>query len=591
MSTARRTPDQLLAAEKVRGDLEAARLRTKVLRAKSKALDNVAERAKWEKLRAARRGHGPQAHVVTGRGTTGPQARYDNATRTRLRPAPRATGGSAQKHLLTAKRYLRLDCQDAGRNSVVGRAIIKSMLDAVVGDGGIVTSSSSDAAFNEYTDRLWNRWCEGTDSELGHPDVRMRHGFWGLMRLGVKSWATDGDGLLHWLPNGQIRLVESELIINPGAVPGVVYTGENGSIIDGVEVDFAGKPVRYHLGQWGPWLGGVIPSNPHQSVPAGEAVLLVNPFDDTIGMVRGEPALQAIVDKIERLDNCIIKAGLQYEIQTLFGGVIKTNAPDVTKKAMEDQTPDQPTPVDEDTSKDTRLEAAGVLHLEPGEDWESIEPKSPGPNFREFLYGNLMIICADAGIPVAEAFLDASGMSWSNIKALLSMRARRVEYAQDYLVAAAVKPTRNRMVARWRDAGLYDGASVMLPDENGELVKTAVKIPPDWEACHVVMPAPPNVDEKSAAEAHAILVQQNLRTKDQATQLMGSGRFADVVRQRGVERRLEERNGVVPVALPGAKAENKQDESGASSAADEGSSGAGAGKEDAAAVGAGAEGE
>lgn len=526
------TIEQRTAAIEARNKLAEVKLRAGALAVRARALKDM-----QRLVRGYGGSRGGNANVTR---TPGPVARYDSATRTRLRPGPRPRGGSAQSHLLLTRGLMTRDCQDLRRNSVVARALIKCDQDAVVRDGGIVTSTTADPVWNEACDRLWNCWANDEDTDdLGYCDVQHKRTFWQICRDIVQVWSTDGDVGINLVESGQLQVIEAERIVNPGMAPtGVVKNSKTGGdIVDGIEVNAAGTPMFYHVGQWDRNLqrvaGTTVP------MPAEHFVFLLNPADYVRGQSRGEPALQATIPEIERLDNYIEKTGLAAEIATLFGLAIKTERPDLTKGAMEGGTDDQPTQTNTQAPNETELQAAALIHLKPGESVEQIKPEFPTTNYREYLLAQLMLIGADLRIPVCFAFLDATGLSWSNANALLAMCWPSVEAKQDELVNRLIRRVRNWKVRQWIEQG-------RLPENK------------EHDRCHIMMPGIPVLNFGDKVKGITEAVANNLMEQGQGTQELGTGRVEDIIAKNGKYRALEKEHGSEKPTMPGAKTQGAE---------------------------------
>lgn len=498
------------------------------------------QRARNELAQETLRGRMLRAQLAATSGRVGPSATYRNATRTRVRPGPIPSGGSAQKHLRYAVRSnLRRDCQDLQRNSLVARVAVKRLADLLIASGAVVESTSRDPAWNRLADEAWIAYADATMPDVyGHPDVRRRATYWQLLRQAISAFATDGDVLQVFTRDGSLQFVESERIVSPSgvgyaqAISAAPQAGQGGSlIIDGVECSRVGTPIAYHVAEWDASGGSVVQTS--RRVSADAAVLLVNPLDEKIGLVRGEPALQAAIERIERLDNYVHKTGLAAEIATLFGLVVTDEAPGEIQSAFEAGTGNQPAKANADEPNEIELQAATVQFMRRGGQVTQVKPEYPTTNYRDYVTTEMGLILADMGIPLPAAVFDASGMSWSNIKALLAMSMRSLEAAQDYLVSATIRRTRNFTIRRLIAEGL-------LPDRD------------DCDSCHVTMPAAPVVDFKSEVEGHVLAVNNLLETRDQATQAMGTGRASDIRFKRSLEARAEANLGVTPPMTPGA---------------------------------------
>lgn len=454
---------------------------------------------------------------------------YASARRTRVNQRYGPETGSAQQHLdWGLHATIRQDCQAAARDNSVARAFIKRKADLDVGDGPIVTSASSDPEWNAKADEWFSEWWEGR--RLDRPvDVRGCDSGPELLRKIDRAWETDGDIIAIFTKDGSLQLVESERLggqgwKTPAGVPAAQYRA-------GVEMDRTGRPVKYWIADWN--TTGTAAQATLTSYPAESAELLKNPSDDIVGLVRGEPGLQAALDQLERLDAVIEKTALAVEIATLFGLVIKTERPAETQAAFEATT----TQTETDTAKPGRadIQPAGMLHLGLNESAEQLKPEQPSANFREFITAQMLIIAADLGVPLAASHFDAAGMSWSNIKALMAIAMRGVEARQARLERFL------RRVREWRLRMAIEQGELPAPPSAADIRKVAIQFP-----------LAPVLDFESEVAGGRAAVEGGLATRDQVTQRLGTGRSADIDRGLAEEQTRARELGVVITGTPGA---------------------------------------
>jgi len=347
---------------------------------------------------------------------------YDNATRSRIRKSARARGGSAQYHLdAITQDALRRDCRDLKRNNSVARALIKRFKDMVAGDGAVVTSTTSNQAWNTEADRLFSGWAEGRmRMALGHPDVRNRLNLWQMCRVIAGAWLTDGDSLVVFTNTGQIQLIESERIKNPQGKQ------DDRELQSGVVIDQLGRPLKYHVAQWTRYGSTEFETT---QVDAADAILMPNPMDDDIGLVRGEPALAAAVDRIEQIDNYIEKTGVAAEIATLFGLWIESERPGELQSMFEAGS-DQPSRENSNSPREVELHAGEVMFGRPGEKAVQVKPEFPTTTFSEYVLGQLQLVGSDIGLPISIVYYDTKSLSWSNLKAQCAIAFRGLHAPQ-----------------------------------------------------------------------------------------------------------------------------------------------------------------
>ena len=515
-------------------------------------------------------------------------ARYEASRRTRLNTSkPNATGGAAFTHLTQADAdAIRNDCNAAARDNPIARAFVKRSQDFTVGDGPIIKATTSNPEWNAAHDRLMLAFAAGdlvverqarrqAGTQAGReeeaadlasggdpisiPVEPMGRDLASVLRLIDKAWKTDGDILIidrDLAKDGaMLQLVEAARVrkynerFNGGRKP----AGQN-DIVSGVEINAIGKPIKYHVASWSQ--GGTSADAINSvEVLAGVCDLVINPVDDTAGMVRGEPGLQAVLQLLERIDAFVDKTLLAAEIATLFSLIVTHPQPGQFQQAMvaaadaaEDREP-------ENATKQVDLQPGGMVTLPVGATVTQTDPKHPTTNFRDFVHTLIMLAAADgAGLPMAATHLEAGGLSWSNIKALLAMGYRSIEVKQDRL-RRVVRRLRRRVVIELIERG------ALPPVPVGEDGRSEI------DRLDVIFPNAPVLDFASESKGYGDAVQAGLMTSDEATQRLGTGTAESVTRAIAEEQKLRRELGVVTVAVPGATqvtggAESEKRESG-----------------------------
>lgn len=507
MAKSKKPIEQRLAEAKAGNALTMERQRAQLLKKRGKAISAI--------------GRGSSVDIG---------ARYSSATRTRLRPGPRPSGGSAAKHLSASTRSaLTRDCQDLERNSTIGRIVIRRAQQLIVGDGPIVRSTAKDKVAAAAYDRFWNGWADAEDPDLfGHPDVRGVLSFHEMLAAMISAWCTDGDVLFLRTTGGSLQMIEAERIVTPLGRTSSAATIEG--ITDGVEMDAVGAPVAYHIAEWDRY--GVLDARKTQRRDASNAWLAINPIGVRAGFVRGEPALQAALTTIERLDSYIEKVGVAAEIATLFGAVVTDENPAELQDLFESGTDDQPATTNANAPREVQLDAGTIQYLGRSGKVTQIKPEFPTTSFREYVTHQVAIIGAELGIPLVAATYDSSQMSWSNIKAVLSLSSRSTEPAQAR-AARLVKWVR-RWVLEW--AIRHHG----LPASD------------EFAECTVEFPRAPVVDFRSEVDGYKAAIDARLMTRDQAMQALGTGTFDRISEACAAEESRLSSLGIPAIQSPGA---------------------------------------
>jgi capsid protein len=474
------------------------------------------------------------------------QSRYQINDHTLARPDRDSSGGAAWSHAYGPElERIRHQCRAIVRNDSVARAMVKMHQALVVGDGAVVRSTTMDPAWNESCDRLFSLWCDGHggDDGLGHPDVEGRRTLWQLCHAIVRAWDVDGDVLVVKLGGpeagddaGRLQLIEADRVCSPMAVWAMrasagavkVATSATGTTtVDGVERTLRGRPVRYHVSNWsglGSYTGGTA-----IKIDAADAWLMVNPSDDDVGMVRGEPGLQATVPRLERLNKYSERHAVLALVATLFGLVISGPASQSLNASLQETDEDQP-----DSGPGTmKLDTAAVIATEAGSTVTQVKPESPNTSFKEYVTFEVMLACADMGLPVCFVLFDATQISYIAARAMGAIAMRRLGLQQAQ-IASFVRNVRAWKVREW----IADGR---------------LKNNPQWSSCEVTLQQAPVFDPGSEVQATLDAIAGRVMTYEQAIQMLGNGKAGEVHAQLEREIGNLRDKGIEPSDKPGAK--------------------------------------
>lgn len=505
--------------------LRIARAMGKAISATTKRMESMARRV----------GYGRSGRMDRGA--------YATAKRDRTRTGRRPRGGSAQSHLdYWTQDDIRRDCQALERDHVIARAILGRLDDLTVGDGPIVQSASGDQDWDEKFDQIFDEWMMGLRPELGHPDLARMMTAPAILRAVNRAWSVDGDVAANECGDEQdrycLQLIEAERICNPNR--GM----DSDRLKSGIEIDEAGRPIFFHVGQW--VQQGTMIGNETQELEAEFVIWLPNPVGFKAGQYRGEPALQAMCAKMERIDSFIESTEMAAYVATCLGLVTKSEDPEGLQAAWEGSTGSS---IDSDSlsgtndrgpDSNTGLVAIGPgfnLHLKKGESAEQVKPEHPTTNFKDFVHTIAQLCGADIGLALALVLFEAGALNFSNLRGLISIGMRSIEYRQASLVPI-IHRMRRAKAQEWIEAGVIEAPA---GGEDKALAFT------------VTMPSAPVVDFMMEVEGYALAKAHNWITDDQITQRLGTGRGRALKLKRSEEKKLDAELGITPPELPGTK--------------------------------------
>ena len=306
-----------------------------------------------------------------------------------------------------------------------------------------------------------------------------------------RSFLRDGDVATVKLGNGLLQTVEGDLIASPNA------SQLSNRMVDGVELDAAGRPVRF-------WL--IDESSMETRNNAGRAALQGTIAKDAqdvlflarrkrLGQTRGEPAFAQSAWLFDQIDGHIEAVVTAARMAACFGVLVRRPGgfAGVPTSPSSDSTIER---------KDFRLEPGMVKQLEADEEVTTLSPAQPTQNFPDFLATIGRLLGLPFGLPLELVFLDFSKTNYSSARASLLQAYRKFRVDQFRFIAHWLAPIYRWKVAEW----IADGKLDPLED-----ALTHTWIPPGWQW----------IDPKAEADGHALALDLGLTTVAEIVEATG----------------------------------------------------------------------
>jgi len=449
---------------------------------------------------------------------TGGQTSYRTAEITRLRSVtPR--GGSADSHLTASTlRELRRLSQDAMRNNALACALVNRACSMDVGNGLRLSATSGDDAWNREAEAAWKRWwhstaCDATGMRSG-PEIELALE---LARI------IDGDVLVLKTQSDRgrsLQIIEAERIGGSKATPrGMPH---------GVELDAAGRPVRFNLSEYDPAKGGQV-SAVLRGVDAEDCIYY--PTLTRPGQVRGEPRLASALDMLALIDRMMRAIVGNVEMSAAIHLITQTASPAAAARAL-------PGTDDEDANgtavRRSAIEDGGGYQLHVGKD-ESVTPfdaKQPLPTIPDFLRMNVRMLGNLLGLPIELALMDISQANYASAKMVLSLAQRQMAAARNARKVRVMTP-----IYEWFIRGAMASGELRMID--------------DWNRHRWQDPANISSDPGNEAQSDQLRLANRTVTHRELIEQQG-GDFEETMEQIARERAYMDTLGVLPMATPGA---------------------------------------
>jgi lambda family phage portal protein len=449
---------------------------------------------------------------------------YDTR-RTRLGPSTRPPKGSGDSQLdLGTLDQIRGQAQRMQRRNPLGGAIVTRLADLIVGRGLHAEAKSGDAEFDTAADAYFDTWSKQ------HADVTGKLTFGQMQHAMLRALLVDGDVGVHLVRGaGQdadlldlvaLQLVESDLIAKDPAKGDTT----DGTIINGVELDGVGRPIRFHITSYRRGGTGLEPTS--SAVDAENFLLWAH--RTRISQTRGESPLVRMLWVLDQIHEYIRSTVVSARVAACQSLVIKTEFPlDSAAGGLGGLVPttNQVTG-GSTTERQEEMEAGSVWRLAPGESVETVRPEQPTQNFEDVIRTMVRMAANDVGLPLELALLDFSQTNFHSARSSIGVAYKSIERWQRQMCDSVLSRVYRFVIGNAIAAGV-------LPEVE------------NWDRHAWKMPARPSLDPQRETMAAVLAVNNNMRTLADVHAEMGLD-HDDVLLQRSIEVADQAKYGITP---------------------------------------------
>lgn len=520
-----------------------------------------------ETLKLAREIAQPQ--IVTQGGGGGSETRWRGASRM-LRSmvswlpglgSPRRDLASSERNMLVAR------SRDAMRNHLIARAAITRLRTNVVGTGlvcraqvdteALGLSEEEGDALNAKLDRIWSIYAD--DPRECDAEATLNH--YQLQALVLVSSLVGGDVLVSTpdeertgcVFSTRLQLIETDRLSNPGRAL------DTARIVEGVEFDALGAPVRYHVCSGYPnelTLGAELRWDKLEAfgaVTGRRRVLHIMADKERPGQKRGAPYLAPVLEplqKLERYSSAELMAAVVSAMFTVF--IEKSSEFDDEKMNLASLVNGgEGASTDDDDGGDIQLGEGAIIDLGRGEKATTVNPGRPNAQFDPFFMAVVKEIGAALELPAEEILLFYSS-SYSAARAAMLQAWRFYSLRRWWLTCDFCQPSRELIIDEAVARGLID-----LPGYADPLKRKAY--------CQALWigPARGAIDELKEANAAGKRIEIGVSNETLETAAMTGEPWQQVYRQRAreIDQRRQDGNYQLPKgAQPEPEAPNTNQE-------------------------------
>lgn len=203
-------------------------------------------------------------------------------------------------------------------NNPIGRSLLKTEVDNVVSCGFTLqmkagTKNAPALAFNSEVEDRWPEWLEIAD-------VRGMFSGVDLVRQFYRTPRCDGDGGIVLVDRGgqsRLQYIPGDLIQSPYGGYGATRQTNGPTIISGIEVDAATRPIAFHVLEQ-----DELGKRNFARVPAERFIFLAPEIDDPLGL-RGDPCYTTIFSHLDQVDGYIDALVIAARMGCIFGLIFK----------------------------------------------------------------------------------------------------------------------------------------------------------------------------------------------------------------------------------------------------------------------------
>lgn len=365
---------------------------------------------------------------------------------------------------------LRLECQDMRRNNPIVAGVCERFSDNIIGPSGLMPQAkTADQAWNAEAESFWAEWTKVCD-------FRHRVNMRDMQRLAVQSRLVQGDMGFVLLANGQFQPIEAERIDTPNKLR------SDSSVIDGIQIDKAGRARRYHVISRNE--RGGLDREKFKAFQSKNFVHLTRSW--RVDQLRAIPELAAVLPFLvdfgrlqeETLNKAQLDAMHSWAIYSQEGPAKAAN-----------MGPRNATP-DNSLQNIEHFGGGQTYYMRPGESVESLASSTPNPQYVEYSQMLLKIIASALSIPYEFLLLDFSEGSFSSSRAALQQTYNTFSMWQSWLIDGLLQRLWN-----WRIAKAIKSGEISPAPQNERGVS-------EWHKCVWSRPGYDWIDPGKEAKAN-----------------------------------------------------------------------------------------
>lgn len=390
-----------------------------------------------------------------------------------------------------------------------------------IGENGIRLQSKArtargklDQPVNRALEKAFEKWQRAENCTI---DGRLN---WvEVQRLVIRSCARDGEVLVRLINDDGLKLAvyESDFLnydLNRGA------TSTQNQIMQGIEMNAAGRPVAYYLHTSNPaeqpGLLGYRQTGEYDRVPASEILHIYK--SDRPNQIRGASWMSAAMLHLMMLENYERAEMTAAEFATKKIGFYKTPTGEFLAQSSEAE--------DDYDELPTNISGLGMLELPQGVDMGLLDPNHPVTAYGDFVAAVLRGIATGLGVTYHALSGDLTKVNFSSIRAGTIEERDKWKACQQWLISRLHRPVYEAWLASAID-------TLNVPNANFDRLSEVQWQPRGWTW----------VDPKKDMEAHQMAYKLGISSLTDMAAAQGKD-LEEVFDQRAKEKQMAESYGV-----------------------------------------------
>lgn len=384
---------------------------------------------------------------------------------------------------------------------------------------------------------VFDRECQARFEEWAEDCEVRGMSFWQYQKPFLKSVIGQGDaGTVRIARGGRLEIqgISANRIATP--VSHAIY--ENAQVHQGVYTGAGARPQGYYVVRRNKY--GVEMPGQDRFVPADHMLFSYAPEKFDMDNYRGVSNFLTCFPQIQRAESLLQYKTMQEKMAAVFGIAIKKSRDKTTSPlaAIGSTRETQSATQTATTRPDIELFHGMGITLNEDEDIDTIEHKSAGTPFKEFIGTICQILGVGAGLPLEFVLLDWSRANYYGNKMVTTMAKRK--FANSYMIVQDLV----RFVYRWRIQQFIEAGILKVPSQ--------IERDPLTMTC--TLPPPLELDENKAFELHAKKVENNVATWEDYA--MSQGQVLDHIieaKRKELDKLKKARLPVPATTTPGVK--------------------------------------